>query len=349
MKVALISDIHFGVRKGHDLFLNSQLKFFHEVFIPTLNKRNITDIFILGDLMDNRNNINVKILSEVTKLFRDDLKDFNIRILCGNHDIYYKTSVKTNSLSFLDVLPNVQVIDDITIDKEVLEKTGKKVLQIPWIVDEEDFERRVASENIECDFCFGHFELEGFNLTRYIVSHGGQDPNMILNNYNKTYSGHYHNRSVKRQGNKYIQYLGCPVPLTRSDIGDDKGFWIVDIENETDEFIKNTVSMQFKIIKYPNKFTKEDVEGNIIDVHIDYDENYKEASVQKYLRILEKYKPAMTPSLKIENKMNKGEIEEIEHQSIEDLLEEYINSLTIVNKEQIIEKILNLYRECDKE
>ncbi len=349
MKIALCSDIHFGVRKGNDLFLDSQMAFFKRVFIPKLKEENIKDVFILGDLMDNRNTINVKILSEVTKLFREDFKDFNIRVLCGNHDIYYKTSVKTNSLSFLDILPNVQVIDDITIDKHILKETGKKILQVPWIVDEEDFLNRVSNENIECDYCFGHFELEGFNLTRYVVSHGGQDPNMILDNYIRTYSGHYHNKSRKRQGDKYIQYLGCPFHLTRSDIGDDKGFFIIDLDNDTDEFIKNTVSMEFKKIKYPDKFTKKDIEGNIIDVHIDYDENYKEASVQKYLRILEKYKPALSPSLKIENRMMAGEIEEIEHQSIEDLLEEYINSLTINNKTHILETIINLYRQCDKE
>jgi DNA repair exonuclease SbcCD nuclease subunit len=349
MKAALISDCHFGVRKGNDLFLNSQLKFFKEVFIPKLQDENITDIFILGDLMDNRNNINVKILSEVTKLFREDLKDFDIRILCGNHDIYYKTSVKTNSLAFLDVLPNVQVIEDITIDKAVLKKTGKKVLQVPWIVDEEDFKKRVANENIECDYCFGHFELLGFDLNRYVVSHGGQDPNIILDNYSRTYSGHFHKQSRKKQGDKYIQYLGCPLQLTRNDIGDEKGFFIVDFVNDTDEFVKNDVSMEFKRIKYPEKFTKKEIEGHIIDVHIDYDENYKEASVQKYLRILEKYNPALPPGVKIENKMLAGEIEEIEHQSIEDLLDEYINSLTINNKEHILETVINLYRQCNKE
>lgn len=349
MKAGLVSDVHFGVRKGSDLFLNSQLKFFREVFIPKLQEENITDVFILGDLMDNRNNINVKILSETTKLFREDFKDFDVRILCGNHDIYYKTSVKTNSLSYLDVLPNVQVIDDITMDKAVLKKTGKKVLQVPWVVDEDDFRQRVANENIECDYCFGHFELLGFDLNRYVISQGGQDPNTILDNFSRTYSGHFHKKSRKTQGDKYIQYLGCPFHLTRNDIGDQKGFFIVDFANDTDEFVPNKVSMEFKRIKYPAKFTKKEVEGNIVDVHIDYDENYKEASVQRYLRILEKYKPAMTPGVKIENKMLAGEIEEIEHQSIEDLLEEYINSLNINNKDHILETVINLYRKCDKE
>jgi len=65
MKIALISDIHFGVRKGSSEFLDSQMRFFRNQMIPSLIKREVKHIYFLGDVMDNRNHINVKILSEV--------------------------------------------------------------------------------------------------------------------------------------------------------------------------------------------------------------------------------------------------------------------------------------------
>ena len=344
MKIGLISDLHFGVRKGNDLFLQNQLNFFRNTFIPELKSRNVTEIHILGDLMDNRNNINVKILSEVTNLFRNDFKDFNITILAGNHDIYYKTSVKTNSLSFLDILPNVNVVDEIQIDQKILEATGKKVLIVPWIVDEDDFVNRVNNKNIECDYCFGHFELNGFDLNRYVMSTGGLNPQVILNNYKRTFSGHYHKPSKKTFGDNFIQYLGCPYQLTRNDRDEDKGFYILDLEKDQYEFIINKGSLEFKQIKFPNKFTKKEVKGNIIDVIVDYDENYNEVNVQKYLRILDKYEPAMPATVKIENKMLDGTLEDVEHQSIEELLTEYVMSLQIASKEEILAEIINLYR-----
>ena len=131
-------------KKSADYFLNNQLNYFKNEFIPTCKEHDVEEIHILGDLMDNRNHINVKVLDAVYKLFANDLKDFTIKILVGNHDSHYKTTIKVNSLSFLDALPHVEVIDDIKIDESILEKTGKKVLQVPWIVDEEDFRQRVA-------------------------------------------------------------------------------------------------------------------------------------------------------------------------------------------------------------
>lgn len=344
MKTCLISDIHFGVRKGSELFLQNQLKFFKGTLIPYLKQKNVFNIHILGDLMDNRNNINVKILSEVTTLFKEDFKDFKIKILAGNHDIYYKTSIKTNSLSFLDILPNIEVIDEIQIDKDILEATGKETLLVPWVVDEDDFVQRVNNHHNDLDYCFAHFELLGFDLNRYVISQGGLNPELVLNNFKRTFTGHYHKPSKKTKGDNYIQYLGCPYHLTRNDIGDEKGFYILDLETDEYEFIKNTNSLEFKKIKYPEPFTEEDISGHVIDVVVDYDENYNEANVQRYLRILDKYNPAMQPSIKIENKILGGAVEDVEHQSVEELLTEYVNSLTIQDSSDILDELILLFR-----
>lgn len=349
MKAALISDIHFGVRKSSDHFLDSQMRFFKKQFIPYLLENNIKDIFILGDLMDNRNYINVKILTEVYELFSVDMKSFNIRILLGNHDIYYKTSVQTHSLKFLESLPNVEVISEIKIDKNVYLRTGKKTLLVPWIIDDDHFIKQVSNKNIECDYCFGHFEMNGFNLTKYMPSSHGIDPNIILDNYKITFSGHYHQRSKKEKNNHIVQYLGSPYQLTRNDIDDDeRGFAILDFNTGNYEFINNTESFKFKAIKYPNKFTVDDIKGNIVDVLIDYDENYKETMVQKYINIVEKYEPLFPPNIKIENKMSQGEIGEIEKQTVEDLLKEYIESLEIKNKDDIYKEIIELLKNCGR-
>lgn len=343
-KVALISDIHFGVRRNNDLFLESQLRFFRNQFIPELNNEKVKDIFILGDTMDNRNSVNVRVLSEVYSLFKNDLKDFNIKMITGNHDIYFKNTTKINSVEYLEALPNVEVYSDI----KLINYDNKKILLVPWIVDEEDFKKRVSNKNLGCDYCFGHFEIKGFHMTKTNICEGGLDPLFIANNYGKTFSGHFHKRSIKEFSGSTIQYLGAPCQYTRNDIGEDMGFAILDIPTGDYKFINNTTSIQFYELKYPEKFDEKKIKGNIIDVIVEYDDNYNDSLVQKYLQIVNKYEPAMPANIKMINKNLNNDDIEIKAQSIEDLMKEYIETLDISDKDIILNKVVEIYKECSR-
>ena len=49
MKVAIITDQHFGARKNSKLFHDYFLKFYNEVFFPTLEEQGITTVVDMGD------------------------------------------------------------------------------------------------------------------------------------------------------------------------------------------------------------------------------------------------------------------------------------------------------------
>ena len=70
MKVALIADCHFGIKKSDISFMESQLRFYKEQFVPELKQANIKDIFILGDVFDTRQTINVQTINVVIDLFK---------------------------------------------------------------------------------------------------------------------------------------------------------------------------------------------------------------------------------------------------------------------------------------
>lgn len=342
-KVALISDIHFGVRKSSDLFFNSQMKFFREQFIPYLTENKIENVYFLGDVMDNRNHVNVRTMSEVYDFFRNDLKDFKVTVLLGNHDIYYKTTTEVNSLKFLSSLSNVTLIEDITYIENFLD-TGKKLLMVPWVVDEAAFIGEMTDKNIFTDYCFGHFELSGFNLNKSMICDNGLNPSVIFENFGKTFSGHFHKRTSKSFNGSSIQYLGSPYQLTRSDKDEERGFCVLDVESGEYEFIDNTKSMKFITINYPQKVNQSIVAGNLIDVIIKYNPMYRDTDIQRYVKIIEGYSPAMTPSIKIE----RDEIDEqgnvIELKSMGEMLREYVSGLDIEKKDVVLEEILNLYR-----
>ena len=61
MKIAIISDQHFGARKNSKLFHDYFLKFYNDIFFPTLEKEGITTIVDMGDTFDSRKGIDFNI------------------------------------------------------------------------------------------------------------------------------------------------------------------------------------------------------------------------------------------------------------------------------------------------
>jgi DNA repair exonuclease SbcCD nuclease subunit len=211
-KVCLVSDIHFGVNKNSELFLNSSIDYFRDQLVPYLQKENITHILVLGDVFDNRNSINVRISDKVRMVFGEIFGEFEITILIGNHDTYYKTSNDVHSLKFLDLLPNVEVIDQVCY-KEIL---GVNTMFCPWVFDYNDPVLQEMFDTSEVDVLFGHFDIVGFALNRTRVSTEGLQPESF-SNFKKVFSGHYHTPSSKRIGKTEIAYIGSPYQMTRND------------------------------------------------------------------------------------------------------------------------------------
>ena len=54
MKVALITDQHFGARNDSSIFLDFYEQFYSEVFFKKLKEENVTKLLILGDTFDRR-------------------------------------------------------------------------------------------------------------------------------------------------------------------------------------------------------------------------------------------------------------------------------------------------------
>ena len=103
MKIALITDTHFGARNDSLLFIDFFRKFYENIFFPTLKERGITDVIHLGDVVDRRKFINYKTLNSMKEILFSPLKEMggNIKIIVGNHDIYYKNTLKVNSMEEL--------------------------------------------------------------------------------------------------------------------------------------------------------------------------------------------------------------------------------------------------------
>lgn len=242
MRVAIITDQHFGARNDSITFLDFYEQFYNDTFFPTLIDKNINTLLILGDTFDRRKYVNFLTLKRTKEMFFDRLQSLNIKVhmLAGNHDCFHKNSNNTNSVDLLlNEYPNVNVIDS----PQTIIVDGVSICMIPWICADNYQECLDEISSTKALICMGHFEIAGFSMYKGMAAHDGLERSMFRKFMN-TFSGHYHHRSSADS----IYYLGNPYQLTWSDHEDVRGFHLYDVQNFELEFIQNPNEMFFKVV-----------------------------------------------------------------------------------------------------
>lgn len=243
MKIAIISDTHWGVKNDSPVMLNNMKVFLDEIFFPYINRHSIKSVVHLGDLVDRRKYINIATAQRLRVDFLEKIASRNLdfHIIAGNHDTYYKNTNNVNSLKELVVhqYPSFKVHDNTPVSWTF---NNTNILLTPWICDENREESLRIINETRCPILFGHLELAGFPMFVGAPPSHGDDPN-IFNRFDTVCSGHYHHRSSR--GN--IHYLGSPCEFTWADYNDKKGFHVFDTETRELEFIENSYTMFQKI------------------------------------------------------------------------------------------------------
>jgi len=242
MKIALITDTHWGVRNDNIAFMDNSKKFLDEIFFPYLDTNNVRTVVHLGDLVDRRKYINFNTATRIRIDFLDKLanRGLDVHMIAGNHDTYFKNTNSINALHELIVGKySFNVYDQIPREVEFDNLT---VLMLPWICDEN---RQITLDKIKstpAQIVFGHLELAGFEMYKgSMVSHG--DDRNLFSRFDMVLSGHYHHRS----SDGTIYYLGSHAEFTWSDYNDPKGFHILDTETRELTFVPNPYIMFEKV------------------------------------------------------------------------------------------------------
>ena len=245
MKVAIITDQHFGFKKGSKIWLDYFQKFYDEVFFPTLKKEGIDTILDLGDTFDNRKGVDLRSLDWAKSNYFDIIRDNGMKMISivGNHTAFYKD---TNDINTIDLM--LREYDNIRIVEECEEITvgGLPILFIPWINSENDAKTYQMIKDSKCRVAMGHLELNGFVATHGHVMDVGADFE-CYNKFKHVFSGHYHTRS----NNGSIYYLGNPYEMFWNDVNDKRGFHIYDTDTLKLKTINNPNAM-YKVIDYAN-------------------------------------------------------------------------------------------------
>jgi DNA repair exonuclease SbcCD nuclease subunit len=345
LKVAIITDQHFGARNDSIAFLDFFEKFYEQTFFPSLDANNITTVLVLGDTFDRRKYVNFYALDRAKKMFFDKLEERGIRVhmLAGNHDTYYKNTNEVNSPDLLLVeYGNIDVIskpETIVID-------GTSICMMPWICPENYQESLDHITNTKAEICMGHFEIAGFAMHRGMESHDGLAKE-TFQKFDLVFSGHYHHRS----SDKHIHYLGNPYELTWQDYNDPRGFHLFDLSTRELEFICNPYRM-FERIEYNDK-DQEPIDLDALELEQKYVKLVvvNKTDFYKFDKFIQKLYNKGCHEIKIIEDMSEfqdGEIgEEINLEDTLSVLSHYVDSIeTDVDKEQIKTYMRTLYTEA---
>jgi len=273
MKIAIISDQHFGFKKGSKIYHDFFLKFYEEVFFPVIDKLGITTIVDMGDTFDSRKGIDFGALAWAKDNYYDPLAQRNITIhtIVGNHTAYYKN---TNEVNAVDLL--LREYDNVKIYAEAEEvKLGNlNTLFIPWINSDNSQSTYKTIKQSDCRIAMGHLELNGFRAHRGHIMEDGHDAK-IYEKFDKVFSGHYHTRSDDGR----IFYLGNPYQMFWSDVNDKRGFVIFDTETLEHKYLNNPNEL-YKIVRYNNTprqtFKYQDYAGKIVKLIVEQRDSHKE-------------------------------------------------------------------------
>ena len=275
----------------------------------------------------------MKKLAEVARVF----------ITIGNHDLYFKNSSEIDSAIIFEGIPNVTIIRETC--------RFENLLLVPWIV--EGNEEKLASDlkkfEDDCTIVLGHFDIMGFAINSSKVSEYGFDTS-AFDNFDLVISGHYHTRSTKMVGETEIIYVGTPYQLNRGDMGEERGFMILDTETLEYTFVANKVSPKFTQLKFPQRFLKSEVVGNFVDIIVNCEDDvYNEKMFDKYLDEVVKNSPVTTPKVQIVSSKTDEDLDfdvELENMATTTkLLVDYVNVAfeNLSNKDVLIKKIMDIH------
>ena len=347
MKIAIITDQHFGARKNSKLFHDYFLKFYEDIFFPTLIKEGITTIVDMGDTFDSRKGVDFVSLEWAKNNYYDKLEELGITIhtIIGNHTAYYKN---TNDLTgvglFLREYDNVKIYseaEEVTLDKT-------KFLFVPWINSENQNKTFELIEESDSPCVMGHLELNGFMATRGHYMEHGMDAN-VFDKFDRVFTGHYHMRS--NQGNVF--YLGNPYEMYWNDVNDrERGFHLFD----TDTLVHTPINNPYQIF---HNLYYEDTPHQMLDI-TKYNQKILKVIVRKksdpkqFEKYIDKLYSSNLAELKIVENFDFTEGEEFEAEESEDtisLLNRYIQESEVDLDKSIVTEILqDVYREaCEVE
>jgi DNA repair exonuclease SbcCD nuclease subunit len=338
-KIAFFTDLHIGVHQNNENWLDVTYKW-AEWFTLELKQKNINKIIFGGDLFHYRDEISVKTLEKADTLL-DLFNDFELYMIPGNHDAYYRDNSSVHSLSILKNRKNIKIFDKPTS----YNLAGKQIGFCPWGTEIKDIPD-------DCDLIVGHFEMENFNFNNRKICEEGLKSTDLIKKSKLIFSGHFHKRQQRKFDNGTIVYAGNPFEMDFNDIKDQKGYYILDfeVENINFNFYENNITpIHVKVnlteLETLKKIAKNKGWSNLA-IKVTIDREIKTNLLDKIISAIN-FEGPFSLTTDYLHKFSIGDNINISNDlgdlNIKECIIEYIDSLDIEDKTEVAKKTITLY------
>lgn len=259
----IFTDTHFGWKNNSMTWLNSQMRFIYEQFIPTiveLKRQDKVRVIHCGDVFDSRSTISTYVASKVVQAFKDIRAACDeFIIVCGNHDFYSPNSDTVNTVELFMSHMDIKIVD-----KEIY--TTDRHAFVPWYVWENgEFELN------DVDYVFCHADIVGGGIPHACVG-------------KSVFSGHIHTPNYKEGRGLYN--LGSCYSLNFADSNSVRGFYI--IKNGRASFETNKVSINFHRL-YNEEVLTTDISNYRVMDYVELYVSQENMSKESYVNAIKKY------------------------------------------------------------
>ncbi len=312
--------------------------------INELRDKGIQDVVFCGDYFHTRDEVSVDTLHFGSRLL-EMFHEFKVTLITGNHDCYLKDSSSINSLEPFKHWSNVTVVSNTTR----VASHGRTISFVPWGVGVDD----IPKNN---DIVFGHFEINLFKMNTFFICDHGVEAKDLLQRAPLVISGHFHLRDERKYGGGTILYVGNPFEMDFNDAGASKGYYVLDITDNTYVFHENTKSPKHHNITLSSMVQagtitqqhRDDFYNNLIKLKIDRRISPDDTDV--LLAKLKMLQPRQFV-VEYENNFNDYDVNDRKDLSsidIEQAIREFIDLMDINNRKEVTEYTIDLYRRTRK-
>lgn len=337
MKVSIFSDIHWGVNKNNGDKITSC-----EIVMDDMAKRmvdeGVEEVIFCGDWNHSRDFLSVGTQERARTALEKFASCFkHTHFIVGNHDCHYKNTNDVNSVEQFGLIPDVTVYKEYT----EIDLDGVPVALCPWGYSP------VKTPHLGA--AFGHFDFTGAALVG--ATHvGAYTMDQLTNVAPLVFSGHFHVRKDYATKAGKIISVGCPYEQNWGDVGNVKGFYVMDtldmnpIFHENDKTPKH-IPIRWSAIK---KFDTNQIPNNYLKIIVDSDYEY-----ENVVKVVQAFTTMNPKSIELDYQFQKelssiqSELGDVSVLSHEEAINKYIDNMDINDdeREEIRPAAISLFKE----
>lgn len=239
MRIAITADLQLDLyerySKPHAKWVTTRLADMMDCWNWMLSEaEDCGQLVVVGDIFDNRTHIELPVLDAACEMINRAAAAFDVvYVLAGNHDSYLRdttiTSIRVLGRQNVEVITSPRQFGDYWF--------------VPWSDDGEDFADSIAAcTPTSRGILFSHVLLTGA-----VARAKGLDVGVLqASRWRRVFLGDVH-KPMEMLSN--VLYVGSPMQIDYRDAGEIRGFVKYDVDADEVDYVENTVSPKFHLVK----------------------------------------------------------------------------------------------------